>query len=116
MDRAQEPLHIRRHGLSVPCDFEVSPGFAVIKPVTVNGFDRYTSQRDAAVVGPVMGSMVHGQDLPPWLSDPRTDGRRPWRTASVPSPLRMAKPNGYRAARGGPSWQASINLHSTKAA
>lgn len=67
MDRAQEPLHIRRHGLSVPCDFEVSPGFAVIKPVTVNGFDRYTSQRDAAVVGPVMGSMVHGQDLPPPL-------------------------------------------------
>jgi hypothetical protein len=34
-----EAEHIRRHGLYTPRDFDVSPYFAVIKPVIVNQFD-----------------------------------------------------------------------------
>jgi hypothetical protein len=34
-----ETEHIRKHGLYTPRDFDISPYFAVIKPVIVNQFD-----------------------------------------------------------------------------
>jgi hypothetical protein len=37
-----ETEHIRRHGLYTPRDFDISPYFAVIKPVIVNQFDYHT--------------------------------------------------------------------------
>ncbi len=37
-----ETEHIRKHGLYTPRDFDISPYFAVIKPVIVNQFDYHT--------------------------------------------------------------------------
>ena len=37
-----ETEHIRKHGLYTPRDFDISPYFAVIKPVIVNKFDYHT--------------------------------------------------------------------------
>ena len=34
-----EVEHIRKHGLYTPRDFDVSPFFAIIKPMLDNGFD-----------------------------------------------------------------------------
>ena len=37
-----ETDHIRKHGLYTPRDFDISPYFAVIKPVIVNEFNYHT--------------------------------------------------------------------------
>jgi hypothetical protein len=41
-----ETEHIRKHGLYTPRDFDISPYFAVIKPVIVDDFNYHTLQWD----------------------------------------------------------------------
>jgi hypothetical protein len=41
-----ETEHIRKHGLYTPRDFDISPYFAVIKPVIVDAFNYHTLQWD----------------------------------------------------------------------
>ncbi len=41
-ETVHEVLHIRHHSLFTPRDFDVSPYFAIIKPVTEHGFDHRT--------------------------------------------------------------------------
>jgi len=48
----KESTHIRRHGLYTPRDFDVSPYFAVIKPVIKDGFDFHKLQWWPAKAGP----------------------------------------------------------------
>lgn len=48
----RESSHIRRHGLYTPRDFDVSPYFAVIKPVIRDGFDFHKLQWEPAKAKP----------------------------------------------------------------
>jgi hypothetical protein len=48
----RESNHIRRHGLYTPRDFDVSPYFAVIKPVIRDGFDFHKLQWESAKAKP----------------------------------------------------------------
>ena len=48
-----ETDHIRKHGLYTPRDFDISPYFAVIKPVIINKFNYHTLEWAPKKVSPI---------------------------------------------------------------
>ena len=54
-----ETDHIRKHGLYTPRDFDISPYFAVIKPVIVNKFNYHTLEWSPKKTSPVKIIKTH---------------------------------------------------------